>query len=450
MHLYGSMRINVSGHLEIGGCDTVELARTFGTPLYVMDEALVRSRCREYVAAASALQPAGEVLYACKTFLNLAMCRIIEEEGLGLDVVSGGELYTALVAGFPPERIYFNGNNKSAEELDLALDAGIRAVIVDNLPELSLLNELAARRGKRQDIMIRVTPGVEAHTHEYIRTGQTDSKFGVGVASGQALQAAKTALGMANLRLVGFHCHIGSQIFLLDSYRVTVETMLGFLHDVKQQTGFEAEVLDIGGGLGIRYNADDSPAAISDLGRVVREAMAKGCSALGLTVPRVILEPGRSIVGEAGTTLYTVGTIKDVPGIRRYVSVDGGMTDNPRVALYQAVYEAVVANKATAANRETVSIAGKCCESGDMLIWDAELAPVERGDILAVCATGAYNYSMSSNYNRHTRPACVLVADGDAKVIVARESYADLLRNDRIPDSLAKTPRGSGPRQVAL
>ncbi|MGE5552638.1 MAG: diaminopimelate decarboxylase [Betaproteobacteria bacterium] len=436
MILRGTARVNARNHLEIGGCDAVELARRFGTPLYVLDEELVRSNCRAYREAFSGA--GGVVLYAAKTFLTRGMARLVDEEGLGLDVVSGGELYTALSADFPPERIYFNGNNKSPAELEEALAVRIGGIIVDNSSELELLSDLAARQKERVTILLRIAPGVQAHTHEYIQTGQVDSKFGFPLVGGIALEGVRRALADPWLDLRGYHCHIGSQILALGSYRVAVRAMLDFAAEARAITGYCPEILDLGGGLGVRYTADDDPPTIRELGQVILTTVAEEAEARGLPCPRLFVEPGRSIVGEAGTTLYTVGAVKDIPGVRKYVAVDGGMTDNPRVALYQAVYEAMVANRAADAPSEVVSVAGKCCESGDMLLWEIALPPVERGDFLAVFTTGAYNYSMASNYNRLPRPAVVLVRNGQARLLVARETYADLVRLDLIPEDFAR------------
>ena len=440
------MSVNELGHLVIGGCDTVELARTFGTPLYVLDEALIRARCRAYRAGFARSYPDAEVLYAGKALLVLAICRIIEEEGLSLDVVSGGELYTARAAEFPMERVYFHGNNKSPQELRMAIEYGVHRVIVDNFHELELLNRLAASAGARMGILLRVTPGVEAHTHSYVQTGQEDSKFGFSIKGGAARRAAEAALASSNLELAGFHCHIGSQIFDVGSFEAAAKVMFGFMDELRSATGFVARELNLGGGLGIRYVEGDvsmDPAAFAQrLGAWVRRESA----ARGYPLPRLLIEPGRSIVGEAGTTLYTLGSSKEVPGIRTYVAVDGGMSDNPRVALYDAKYEAVIANRAAAPATQRVSVAGKCCESGDMLIWDLDVPDWSPGDILAVFSTGAYNYSMASNYNRLPRPAMVLVADGRADLIVERERYEDLIRHDRIPPRLRKNAATGSPR----
>ncbi len=437
MHLHGTSRINQHGHLEIGGVDTVELVRRYGTPLYVMDEAYIRQQCRLYLKSFQASGLPFQVAYASKAFCTMAMCRLVQEEGLALDVVSAGELYTALKAGFPPEKIHFHGNNKTPAEIELALEARIGSFVIDNFTEISLLSAMAQEKQQQVDVLIRVTPGVEAHTHEYIQTGQADSKFGFDLASGQAMDAVRNILDRPSLRLIGFHCHIGSQIFDVRGFEAAVERMGQFIRDVRQQTGYTAQVLNLGGGFGIRYTADDHPLPIPAYVEALTQAVKRTFDAWSLPYPEIHVEPGRSIVGEAGTTLYTVGTMKQIPGVRKYVAVDGGMTDNPRPALYQARYEALLANKANAEPTEVVSVAGKCCESGDMLIWDIRLPEVQVGDILAVSCTGAYNYSMASNYNRIGRPAVVFVKDGQADVVVERESLDDLIRLDRIPARLS-------------
>ncbi len=435
MKLHGTMQVNDKGHLEIGGCDTVELVREFGTPLYVMDEKHFRENCRVYYQAFTE-QYDAEVLYAGKTLLTLAICRIVDEEGLSLDVVSGGELYTAIQANFPMNRVYFHGNNKSAEELRLALEYKVGRIIVDNLYELELLNKLAGEMRTAVKVLLRLTPGVDAHTHEYIKTGHIDSKFGLVVENGQAMEGVRRALELENINLCGFHCHIGSQIFELESYAHAAKVMMEFLCQVRDETGFEAEELDLGGGMGIYYTEGDQPRPIQEYADIVMKEVKKQAELHNIPMPKVLVEPGRSIAGPAGTTLYTIGAVKDIPGIRKYAAVDGSMGDNPRPALYQAKYEACLANRMNEQTKEVVSIAGKCCESGDMLIWDLPLPAVKSGDILAVSCTGAYNYTMSMNYNRLPRPAMVLVNDGEADLILRRESYADLIRNDIIPDKL--------------
>ncbi|NLW56958.1 MAG: diaminopimelate decarboxylase [Firmicutes bacterium] len=428
--------INDLGHLEIGGCDVVDLAKTYGTPLYVLDEQQIRANCRQYVDTLAQLYPDFEVVYAGKAFLTKAFCGLLYQERLGLDVVSGGELYTALQAGFPPERLYFHGNNKSREELLFALRHQVGHIMIDNLMELETLIQLAKETGTRPRVMFRLTPGVEAETHAYDQTGQDDSKFGLEIKEGTALKAVKLALQSPQLRLVGFHAHIGSQILEIAPYEATIGVLGEFLATVREKTGFLAPTLDLGGGLGIRYNKHEVPPPIREVVTRIVQKVRETLGALDYPLPRLILEPGRSIVGDAGTTLYTIGNIKEIPGIRKYVVVDGGMTDNPRVALYQAVYEAVIANKMNEQLTEEVTIAGKCCETGDMLIWDLLTAPPAPGDILAVLATGAYNYSMASNYNRLPRPAVVLVASGRADLIVARETFEQLVQNDLIPERL--------------
>jgi len=436
VRLHGTQLVNQQGHLEIGGCDAVELARQFGTPLYIMDEAHIRDICRQYHSSFVKDMENAEVVYASKAFLTLAMCRIIEEEGLSLDVVSGGELYTALQADFTPKNIYFHGNNKSREELAMAMNAGVGRIVVDNFYEMGVLNDLAKEMNQQINILLRITPGIEAHTHEYIQTGQIDSKFGFTLSNGTADQALDLAFSYSNLMVKGIHAHIGSQIFELDSFRHEVQIMVRYMADIHIRTNYLLEELNLGGGFGIYYASGDEPAKISDYAHTVQDALEEACQSNSFPRPKIIIEPGRSIVGTAGTTLYSIGSIKEIPGIRKYVAVDGGMADNPRPALYQARYEAVVANRSNEEAKESVSITGKCCESGDMLIWDIDLPKVNPGDLLAVLSTGAYNYSMSSNYNRLTRPGVVLVKDGHADIIVKRETYSDLLRNDLLPERL--------------
>lgn len=435
MRLRGTARVNKDGHLEIGGVSTVTLAREYGTPLYVVDEALFRDNCRRYLKA---FGPDNRVVYAGKALLCTAVCRVVEEEELYLDVVSGGELYTAMHAGFPPARIYFHGNNKSEEEIVQGLKAGVGRFVVDSTYELGLLDRLAGEMGVEAAVLLRLTPGIEAHTHEYIRTGQIDSKFGLAIETGQARAGVLQALTLPHLKLVGLHCHIGSQIFELEPFCDAARVMVKFAAEVRAETGWTLEELDLGGGLGIYYVSGDNPPAIEEYARAVLDAVEEAAALLGIPLPRVVVEPGRSIAGPAGTTLYTVGVIKEIPGVRIYVTVDGGMNDNPRPALYQARYEAVLANRVNDEVSTTVTVAGKCCESGDILIYNACLPFPAPGDVLAVLATGAYNYTMSMNYNRLPRPAVVLLRDGRAEEIVTREDFSDLLRNDRIPKYLWK------------
>lgn len=429
----GTMRRNKEGHLEIGGCDAVQLAHRYGTPLYVLDEEDIRARCRAYRGAMDTHAPGGMIAYAGKALLCMAICRLVAEEGLGLDVVSGGELHTALCADFPVERLLFHGNNKSPAELEQALRAGVGTIVVDNEIELATLAELARAMAVRPKILLRLTPGVEAHTHQYIRTGQQDSKFGFGIGDGRAQAAVARALSLDWVELAGFDCHIGSQILDLEGFLAAARIMVDFMAEMRARHGFVAQTVDLGGGLGVRYTSADNPPAIADCVREVANALGEACREVSYPRPRLILEPGRSIVGEAGTTLYTVGAVKELPGLRRYVPVDGGMADNPRVALYQAVYEAALADRPSTGKDVLVTVTGKCCESGDMLIWDVPLPNPKPGEILAVFTTGAYNYSMASNYNRLPRPAMVSCYRGQADLFVARERYDDLLRLDRIP-----------------
>jgi diaminopimelate decarboxylase len=430
------MRINEQGHLEIGGCDTVELAKEYGTPLYVMDETLIRKNCAAYRDTLAKVYPNSQVAYAGKAFLTKAMCRLVDEEGLSLDVVSGGEIYTALQAGFPARKMIYHGNNKSAAEILMALKNGVGRFVVDSFSEMELLEELAEKIGKTAGIYLRIKPGIEAHTHHYIQTGQMDSKFGMGLSDGEAMTAVKTVAKMKHVELKGIHCHIGSQIFDLKPFQLAATVMVDFIQEIKKKTGMVVKELDLGGGIGIRYLREDNPYSLTEFVELITVTVKEKTAEYNLPLPKLLVEPGRSIVGEAGTTLYTVGSIKEIPGIRKYVAVDGGMMDNLRTALYEAKYEAIVANRPNDPAEETVSIAGKACESGDMLIWDISLPKLVRGDLLAMLSTGAYHYSMSNNYNRFTRPPVVFVRDGQADLVVAGESYEDLVKNDMVPDRM--------------
>ncbi|HHY37477.1 MAG TPA: diaminopimelate decarboxylase [Clostridia bacterium] len=440
--LPGTMKVNARGHLEIGGVDTVKLAKRYKTPLYVFDEALIRQRCREYRTAFEKNYPKFSIAYAGKAFMTMAMVRIVEEEGLYLDVVSGGELYTALKAQFPPERIFFNGNNKSPDEIEMALRSGVGRIIVDSFDELDLIESMAGDlkdekgNARRVPILLRVTPGVEAHTHHYIQTGREDSKFGFSIGAGSAMAAVMRVLASDRFDLKGIHCHIGSQLFDFEPFAITVKKMLDFRREVYRSTGYILHEVNFGGGLAAKYTEHDNPPSVGEFIQALTSKVVDVCRSTDMPLPHIAVEPGRSIIAEAGTTLYTVGTVKHIPGVRTYIAVDGGMTDNPRYALYQADYRALVANKATVPAEVHYAVAGKCCESGDMLIMDAVLPPVKPGDILAVLTTGAYCYSMASNYNRIPRPAAILVNGGVSEVIVERETYDDLVRKDRIPARL--------------
>jgi diaminopimelate decarboxylase len=430
MHFYGTTGVNKNGNLEIGGVDAVSLTREFGTPLYVYDVALIRERAQGFRRTFEEQNIKAQVAYASKAFSTIAMIQLAAEEGLSLDVVSGGELYTALAAGFPVERIHFHGNNKSRQELEMALDEEIGCIVIDNFSEIELLKEICFEKNANVNILLRVTPGIEAHTHDYILTGQEDSKFGFDLQNGQAEEALKIVLQCENFEVLGLHCHIGSQIFETTGFLLAAKKIVEKMVTWNKELAFEAKVLNLGGGFGIRYTKEDEPIPPS---QYVSEIISKVKSLTlkhSLKMPEIWIEPGRSLVGDAGITLYQVGSSKDVPGIRKYLAVDGGMSDNIRPALYQAKYEAVLANKPLAKPKETVSIAGKCCESGDMLIWDLPLPEAGVDDILAVFCTGAYGYSMSNNYNRIPRPAVIFVENSRATLVVKRETYEDLTRHD--------------------
>ena len=415
-------RVNAVGHMEVGGCDLVELARRHGTPLYVYDEATVRQRASEYVAA---MGSSGQVLYSAKAFASPKFLRVVAEEGLGLDVVSAGELHLALKSGFPRDRIHFLGNNKSTEDLRSAYAAGA-TIVIDGDHEFDLLREVVPE-GKRSPVMLRLSPGVKPDTHDHISTGQLDSKFGFSIESGAARQAVETALKHPRLQLVGLHSHIGSQIFALRAYEEAMDIMLGLLAELHRDLGYEPRKLGAGGGLGIAYTHDDDPPTPRDFVETVRGAMVAGCARRELKVPQLIVEPGRSIAGPAGMALYTVGSIKDIPGVRRYVAVDGGMGDNIRPKLYGARYEAFLASGPERSPDGKVTIAGKYCESTDILITDVEMPALKPGDVIAVPAAGAYCLAMASNYNGMPRPEVLMLRDGKAEVMRRRETLDDLV-----------------------
>lgn len=431
MYVSKDLDVNSAGHLTIGGMDTVELAKEYGTPLYVVDEDLVREHCRSFKNSIDKYYGgAGLACYASKAFCCKAMCKIMLEEGMGLDVVSEGELYTALKSGFPMDKVCFHGNNKTDGELKLALKNNVGRIIVDNVFELNRLNALAEKEGRTAHIMFRIKPGIDAHTHNFIRTGQIDSKFGFALETGEAFEAVKEAIALPHIDLVGLHCHIGSQIFDIDPFVCAAEVMLHFIGKIKKELGFEVKELNLGGGFGIKYTEDDAPVAYDKYMEKVSEKVKKVCAEEDIALPFILIEPGRSVIAPAGITLYTIGGIKHIPNIRTYVSVDGGMCDNPRYILYQSKYEAVIANRAADPRTETVTVAGKCCESGDLIGEGMPIQHVEVGDTMAVLATGAYNYSMSSNYNRIPKPAVVMVKDGKSRVVVRRETLDDIINCD--------------------
>ncbi|MEG1384545.1 MAG: diaminopimelate decarboxylase [Oscillospiraceae bacterium] len=425
------LSVNAHGNLAISGADTVALAQEFGTPLYVMSEEEVRRSCKSFVESMNGCYGSNSlVVYASKALNCKEMCRIVLSEGLGLDVVSGGELYTAMSVNFPTEKILFHGNNKTAAELQYALECGVGTIVVDNITELELLNSLAETMGISQEIMLRVKPGIEAHTHRYIMTGSIDSKFGFALENNEAMEAAKAVLLYKNLNLKGIHCHIGSQIFEIEPFCETARIMINFIKEIKDSLGIEIDKLNLGGGFGIRYIPEQEPKEPIDFLRRVSQVVNAEVERLGLKRPMMIIEPGRAISAPAGITLYTVGSVKKIKDIRTYVSVDGGLPDNPRYALYGSEYTAVIANKADRAADMKVTIAGKCCESGDLLQENTYIQQAAVGDVLAVLATGAYNYSMASNYNRIARPEMIMIRESKPRVIIRRESYEDLIRND--------------------
>lgn len=421
---------NNQGHLCIGGCDIVDLAKEFGTPLYLFDESTLRHKCREFKDEFCKYYPDTLVIYAAKAFLNRALALIFKEEGLGLDVVSGGELSIAHSVDFPLDKVYFHGNNKTPEELNLALDWGVARIVVDNFYELELLNRLAKERGLSQNISLRLTPGVDPHTHQYTTTGTVESKFGFPLATGQAEEAVSQALSASNLNLLGFHFHLGSPVSEIQPYELAMEIVLRFAQEVGEKIGLNLSELNIGGGFAVPYTLHSKVPTLTDYARAITGKLNSLISGLGLNHPRLIIEPGRAIVGQAGVALYKVGAIKEIPGIKKYVCVDGGISDNIRPALYGAKYEALVANKALGAEKEMVTIAGKLCESGDILVRDITLASAHPGDIIAMPVCGAYAIPMSSHYNAMPRPAIVMVKEGRARLIRRRETYEDLIRLD--------------------
>jgi len=421
-------KINSQGHLEVGGCDTVDLAKKFGTPLYILDEETIRANCKAYTKAFDQNGLENKIIFASKALSVVSVLRLINSENLGVDVSSGGEIFTALKAGCSPKNIYFHGSNKTEKELEYAIKSKIGRIVVDNYSELETIESLSKKFKTKVHILIRVNPGIEAHTHDYIKTAKVDSKFGL------SRQVVIDMLGYVKeskyVEFVGIHSHIGSQIFDVGPFKEEARFLMEMSAEILDRHGLICQEINIGGGIGIQYQNDDNPASIETFGKLISSAIIESAKKLGLSFPKVIIEPGRSIVGSAGVTLYSVGSVKDIEDIRKYVLVDGGMSDNPRPILYSAKYTAVVANKAAEPKNDVVTVGGRFCESGDVLIRDITLQSAQAGDILAVFSTGAYNYSMASNYNRVPRPAMVIVNKGRARLIVRRESYKDLVRND--------------------
>ena len=431
MILHKHFDTNEKGHLTIGGLDAVELAREFGTPAYILDADVIRANCREYLRAAK--REFGEdalPLYASKALCFTGIYKLAAEEGMGIDCVSGGELYTAKHAGFPANRIYFHGNNKTDRDICDALDMGVGRIVVDNADELRAISAEAQKRNVTQQILLRITPGIDPHTHKAVVTGNVDSKFGSAIVTGQAMEIVKEALSSGGIELVGLHCHIGSQIFDVEPFADAANIMIRFIAEIRRECNYEIRELNLGGGFGVKYTEYDREISYSDSITKIGAIIRSFCAENEITMPRIILEPGRSLVAAAGATLYTVGSVKEIPKFRNYISVDGGMPDNPRYALYQSQYTAVIADRASEPRDYIATLAGRCCESGDLLGENMPIQKARRGDILAVLVTGAYNYSMASNYNRIPRPPVIMISGGKATVAVKRESYEDLLRND--------------------
>lgn len=434
MVLRDGLMIGAMHHLYIGGCDAVTLAEEYGTPLYVMDEQYIRSMCKAFTGPMNAYAPEGMVCYASKAFSTMAMCKIISQEGMGLDVVSGGELYTALKAGFPMERVTLHGNCKTPGEIRMAIDLGVGRIVIDNRNEIPLLQSIAASLDKTVNVSLRLNPGIEAHTYDAVKTAVTDCKFGVGIDDGEAMSMVRHIMGCKNLILTGVHVHIGSQVFDMEPYMEAIDKLMDFMILASAAIGHELNELIIGGGFGVRYTEADPPTVNPrEAVRVIAGELNRQAREKGMKVPRLILEPGRIIVAEAGVMLYTVTSVKEIPGVRTYVGIDGGMMDNPRVALYGAQYEALLANRADEKAAGKYTIAGRACESGDILGLDFKLPAPEVGDILAMPTAGAYQYAMASNYNRVPVPAVVIARYGKSAKIVERQRYEDIVQYDRIP-----------------
>ena len=422
-----------NGHLLFAGQDTVQLAAQYGTPLYLLDEDYIRRQCRVYQNAFKKhFGPGSRPLYASKANAFKRIYEIMTEEGMGIDVVSSGEIYTAMQAHYDLSRAYFHGNNKTDEDIAYAMDCGLGCFVVDGFWELEAIERIAAAKGITQNVLLRLTPGIDPHTYEAVATGKVDSKFGVAIETGQAAQFVDQALAMKHVKVLGYHCHVGSMVFDQegDVYQNAAEIMLAFAAQMKAEKGLDPQILNLGGGYGVRYTEDDPAIDIEENIKLLSQYLKKRCDELGLTVPAVLMEPGRSIVADAGMTLYSVGTVKKIPEYKNYVSVDGGMTDNPRYALYQSRYTVMLAEHPQEKGTEKFDVVGRCCESGDIIQPAVAMPEPKRGDILAVCTTGAYNYSMASNYNRVARPPIVMLHGGKDYVAVRRESPADMAQND--------------------
>ena len=426
-----NISVNEKGHLTFAGYDTVDLAEKYGTPLYLMDEDKIREHVRAYKTAMAEYFPAGSMPeFASKAFSCKQIYRIMAEEGIDIDVVSPGEIYTAAAAGFPMENSFFHGNNKTDSDIRFAIENKVGCFVVDNEDELFALDRIAGEMGTMQNILLRVTPGIDPHTHKKISTGSVESKFGTAIETGQAMEITKTALELQYVKLCGFHCHVGSQIFESQPFTDASEIMLQFIADVRDKLGYTAETLNLGGGLGVRYTKDDPEIDYGEKIKEVAEILNTQCEKFGIPVPKILMEPGRSLVADAGMTLYTVGSVKEIKGYKNYVSIDGGMTDNPRYTLYESPYTVVLASRANDQKDYTATVAGRCCESGDLIQENVKMPKPRRGEILAVLTTGAYNYSMASNYNRVGRPPVVMLNKERDYVAVRRESLGDICALD--------------------
>lgn len=426
-----NISVNEKGHLTFAGYDTVELAEKYGTPLYLMDENKIREHVRAYKTAMAKYFPAGSMPeFASKAFSCKQIYRIMEDEGIDIDVVSPGEIYTAASAGFPMENSFFHGNNKTDADIRFAIENKVGCFVVDGEDELSALNRIAGEMGVKQNILLRITPGIDPHTHKKISTGSVDSKFGTAIETGQAMEIVKKALSLENIKLCGFHCHVGSQIFESQPFTDASEIMLEFIAEVRDGLGYTAETLNLGGGLGVRYTEDDPEIDYGEKIKEVAEILNTQCEKLGLPVPKILMEPGRSLVADAGMTLYTVGSVKEITGYKNYISIDGGMTDNPRYTLYESPYTVILASRANDEKDYAATVAGRCCESGDLIQENVKMPKPARGEILAVLTTGAYNYSMASNYNRVGRPPVVMLNSERDYLAVRRETFKDICALD--------------------
>jgi len=432
MILYDHFKINSKGHLEIGGCDSVELAEKYGTPLYVLDENQIRNNCRAYKNAIKKYlgENGGDVAFASKALSFKGIYNIIQEEGLYTDIVSSGELETVKAAGFPLEKSYFHGNNKTDIDIENGLKNNIGIFVIDNTEEIEALNKICGKYGKTQQNLLRVSPGIEVDTFKEVITGSTNSKFGIAIETGQAIKAVELILKYKNLELLGIHCHLGSQIMDIQPYIDTVECMIDFTAEIKNKYGHEISIINLGGGFGVKYLPEHTEINIENGIKNISEHIHKKCDELKIKIPKIVFEPGRSIVANAGVTLYTVGTNKNITGYKNYISIDGSMGDNPRYALYESPYTIVAANKMNDECVMSATIAGRCCESGDIIQENVKLPNLQRNDILAVLVTGAYNYSMAMNYNRLPRPAMIFVKNGESRITIKRETYQDLMRNE--------------------